>query len=141
MKLVLLGIAAVITLSVSWGAEPPVDSTAAPPTNLTPLMHMKLDKSKAILEGLTLEDFGKIASNARSLRLLSTEAGWNVIQTQEYASQSHDFQRSADWIANAADNKDIHRAALRYVALTVHCIECHSYMRKHRIDLISQEIQ
>lgn len=103
---------------------------------LTPLMRMKLEKSKAILEGLTLEDYDKVASNARSLRLLSTESGWNVIQTREYADQSRDFQRAADLVVEAAEEKDIHRATMGYVAMTVRCVECHSYMRKHREELI-----
>ncbi|MGI9470972.1 MAG: hypothetical protein ACR2NZ_05545 [Rubripirellula sp.] len=101
-----------------------------PPTKLTPLMRMKLDKSKEILEGLTLENFDQIASNARSLKLLSLESGWNVLQTEEYAIQSRDFRRTCDLIENAAKDKDIGRAALGYVAMTVRCVECHAYMRK-----------
>lgn len=117
--------------------QSPVD--ASPPTKLTPLMQMKLDKSKAILEGLTMEDFDKIRSNARSLRLLSTESGWNIIQSEEYAAQSRDFQRATDIIVAAAEEKDIHRAAMGYVALTVRCVECHSYMRKHRVDVLKPQ--
>lgn len=123
-------------------AEPPgQDRRSTPPFNLTPLMRMKLDRSKFILEGLTLEDFDKIASNARALHLLSTESGWNVIQTKEYASQSRDFQRAAELVAEAAGEKDIHRATMGYVALTVRCVECHSYMRKHRVELMKLEVQ
>ncbi|QDT11892.1 hypothetical protein [Stieleria marina] len=129
---------AVLSLSISMvsQADPPEKSVNESQSNkLTPLMRMKLDKSKSILEGLTLEDFDKIKSGARALRLLSTELGWNVIQTPEYAAQSRDFQRATDLIAAAAEDKDIHRATMGYVALTVRCVECHSYMRKHRIDL------
>ncbi len=64
------------------------------------------------------------------------ESGWNVIQTPEYIAQSDDFRRSVDLVADAAKDKDIHRAALGYVALTVGCVECHSYMRKHRFELM-----
>ena len=118
--------------SVAWCADPPEKSA---PHKVSPLMQMKLEKSKAILEGLTLEDYAAVAKNARSLRLLSLEAGWKVIQTQKYAEQSNDFRRATDIIAEAADEKDISRATLGYVALTVRCVECHSYMRKHRIEL------
>jgi hypothetical protein len=124
--------ASVTAIAVSVAAEPPRQTVADPPTNLTPLMRMKLERSKLILEGLSLEQFDQIATNARSLKLLSTESGWNVIQTAEYASQSEDFRRAADLIAEAAADKDIHRATMGYVALTVRCVECHSYMRKHR---------
>lgn len=102
------------------------------PKRLTPLMQLKLERAKEILEGLALEDFDKIASNARSMKLLSLESGWNVIQTEEYAIQSRDFKRTCDLISEAADEKDMGRAALGYVALTVRCVECHAYMRKHR---------
>ncbi len=140
MKRLLLFLTGITVVAFSIQAEPPQDPVAHPPTSLTPLMRMKLDKSKAILEGLALEDFDKIAANARSLRLLSTESGWGVIQTREYREQSRDFQRAADMIAEAAGEKDIHRAAMGYVALTVRCVECHSYMRKHRIQLTKQQI-
>lgn len=104
-------------------------------TKVRPLMQMKLDRTKAILEGLTLENYDLIASNARSLKLLSMESGWNVIQTKEYANQSRDFRRTAELIAEAAEEKNVTRATLGYVTLTVRCVECHSYMRKARSEL------
>lgn len=131
-----------VLVSFTVRADRPIEKhSVTPPTNLTPLMRMKLDKSKEILEGLAMEDFDKISVNARSLHLLSTESGWNVIQTPEYKSQSRDFQRAADLIAQAAEAKDINRAAMGYVALTVRCVECHSYMRKHRIELMKLELE
>ncbi len=120
-----------VAISRPAQSDPP-ESSDPPKSNLHPLMQMKLDKSKEILEGLTLEDFEKIGRNARSLRLLSAESGWNVIQTEEYATQSRDFQRTCDLISEAAAEKNISRAALGYVAMTVRCVECHAYMRKHR---------
>nr|WP_146580053.1 hypothetical protein [Neorhodopirellula pilleata] len=129
LVLVLTGACLIVGLHSSTAA-PQADAVERPASHLTPLMRMKLDRSKGILEGLTLEDFDMIVSNARALRLLSTEAGWNVIQTTEYAAQSRDFQRATDLIVEAAEGKDIHRAAMGYVALTVRCVECHSYMRK-----------
>lgn len=139
-----LGAVAIVLLVMTCmlAAELPGEQAmASPPANLTPLMRMKLERSKAILEGLALEEFDKIANNARALRLLSTESGWNVIQTKEYALQSRDFQRAADLIAEAAGDQDIHRAAIGYVALTVRCVECHSYMRKHQVELMKLEVK
>lgn len=132
MIILAMAVACVVLGLKTNSASPQTDALGAPATKLTPLMRMKLDRSKGILEGLAMEEFDTIASNARALRLLSTEAGWNVIQTPEYAAQSRDFQRATDLIVEAAENKDIHRAAMGYVALTVRCVECHSYMRKHR---------
>ncbi|MFG0261808.1 MAG: hypothetical protein ACF788_05400 [Novipirellula sp. JB048] len=113
--------------------QPPQRSPAErPPHRISALMFMKLEKSKAILEGLALEDFEAVARNAKALKLLSLESGWNVIQTKEYATQSDDFRRAADMIAEAANEKNTSRATLGYVSMTVRCVECHSYMRKHR---------
>lgn len=135
MKPIVILLAAITCLlvAIKLNADPPQPATPdSQSTKLTPLMWAKLERSKGMLEGLTLEDFDKVASNARSLHLLSTESGWNVIQTAEYAAQSRDFQRATDLIVAAAEEKDIHRATLGYVALTVRCVECHSYMRKVR---------
>lgn len=118
---------------VSSDAQPPTQNSRFGKRTVKPLMHQKLDKAKNILEGLTLEQHDKIASNARSLRLLSMEAGWNVVQTEEYAKQSEDFRRACDLLENAARLKDVNRAALSYVALTVRCVECHHYMRQQNI--------
>lgn len=122
-------------------AQDPSGPDALAPDNVAPLMRRKLDRAKNILEGLTLEQFDKIASNARSLRLLSMEAGWNVVQTEEYRKQSEDFRRACNSIEKSAAAKDIHRAALAYVALTVRCVECHSYMRENKIKLASLNLQ
>ena len=120
-------------LGLTASSDPPEkDLTKPPAARLSPLMQMKLDKSKLILEGLTLEDYEKIGKNARALRLLSTESSWNVIQTKEYATQSRDVQRTCDLISEAAREKAISRAALGYVAMTVRCVECHAYMRKYK---------
>jgi hypothetical protein len=107
-------------------AQEPAESTKQFPV----LMHMKLDRSKDVLEGLSVENYGMIAENARRLKLLSLESGWNVIQSKEYEQQSHDFRRACDVIADAAEEKNINRAALGYVTLTVRCVECHSYVRR-----------
>jgi len=138
MKRILFAGVFLLSLSLVQAADPPSGVKPSPPSQLTPLMQMKLDKSKAILEGLALENFEEIAVNAKRLRLLSMESGWNVIQTEEYAAQNQDFRRSADLIAAAAADKDIHRAAIGYVALTVRCVECHSYMRKYRLESVKQ---
>ncbi|QDV42724.1 hypothetical protein Enr13x_25740 [Stieleria neptunia] len=122
-------------------AQDPAGGDRLAPDKIAPLMRRKLDRAKNILEGLTLEQFDKIASNARSLRLLSMEAGWNVVQTEEYRKQSDDFRRACTSIEKAADAKDIHRAALAYVSLTVRCVDCHSYMRENKIKLATLDLR
>ena len=97
---------------------------------LKPIMQRKLDHAKGVLEGLAMEDFELIAREAQALSLLSLESNWNVLTTEEYIQQSSDFRRAVNVITQAAHEKDVHRAALGYVNLTVRCVECHSYLRK-----------
>ncbi len=115
----------------SWQlfGQPPKQTGAE---KLKPFMQRKLDHAKDVLEGLATEDFEKIAKNAQSLSLLSLEADWNVITTEEYLEQSSDFRRAVNVITEAAREKDVNRAALGYVNLTVRCVECHSYLRKNK---------
>jgi len=131
-----LSVAATIICAPVFGEQPP-----SSPTHVKALMKIKLDRAKGILEGLTLEDYDKITSNARALKLLSMESGWNVYQTDQYLTHSQHFRQNADRIIEAAGEKDIHRAALGYVALTVSCVECHSYMRKNKAELMQLELK
>lgn len=118
----------VLMLGVPAVAQKPAESLPGS-KRVKPLMQMKLEKAKKILEALALEDYDQIGRNARQLKLLSLESGWNVLQTEEYATQSRDFQRATSMISEAAKDRDIGRAALGYVSLTVRCVECHRYVR------------
>ena len=134
VSLVFASLVVAVALSMVVSTADAADQDPPPVSAVSPLMRMKLDNSKMILEGLTTEDFDKIGKGARALKLLSMESGWNIIQTEEYAKQSVDFRRSCDLIAKAAEDKDIHRATLGYVSLTVRCVECHSYMRRYEAE-------
>jgi hypothetical protein len=122
-------VGATVQYSVSNAQDRDSTRPGTASTQFSALMRMKLDKAKGMLEGLSLEDPDLVAKNAKEMRLLSLESGWNAIQTKEYAEQSRDFRRACDSIAKAAEEQDINRAALNYVALTVRCVECHTYMR------------
>jgi hypothetical protein len=98
---------------------------------LEQFMQMKLEHSQAIMQGLATEDFELIAKEAQQLLALSLESSWEVHTTQAYLDQSSDFRRSLHLISEAAHEENLDRAALGYMNLTVHCIECHRYLRKH----------
>ncbi len=128
-------VALTVLLTHQVTADPPLIDTS----HVKPLMQMKLDRAKNILEGVVLEDFDKIASNARSLKLLSMESGWNVYQTEQYTGHSNDFRRSVDTLIQAAEDKNINLATLGYVSLTVRCVECHTYLRKNHTDIVKKQ--
>ncbi|HEU5115441.1 MAG TPA: hypothetical protein VFT74_02075, partial [Isosphaeraceae bacterium] len=88
-------------------------------------MRMKLDYSKAILEGLVQEDYNTIADSAAKLKRLSTAAEWEVPtipNVEEYLPYTTDFQRIADDLRKAARAKNLDAATLAYTRMTINCV-------------------
>lgn len=124
-------------LALLFCPTPTASSQDPDPTKVPPLMQMKLEHTRNIMEGLTLEDYEKVASSARSLRLLSMESGWNVYQTKSYRAQSQAFRQATQLMSDAAADKDINRASLGYISMTIRCVDCHTYIRKNKVELTS----
>jgi hypothetical protein len=102
------------------------------PHSRAEFMRTKLEYSKKALEGLTLEDYDAIAKSARSLRLLSQGAEWEVPiipNATDYVSLTREFQEIADEMALKANQKNLDGATLAYVRLTMNCVRCHKYVR------------
>lgn len=130
MKRYFIGLLAAIVLGASgWQlyGDPPIQTS---PNRLKPFMQQKLEHSKSILEALAIEDFDKMQRSAQALSLLSLESSWNILTTEEYLQQSSDFRRACQVIKEAAQEKNVDRAALGFVSLTARCVECHKYLRK-----------
>jgi hypothetical protein len=97
--------------------------------NLRFIMQRKLDQAHSILEALITEDFETLEDSAGALRALSEEAGWFVITTPEYAERSSSFRRAVFEIEQSAKEKNLDRAALGYVDMTLQCVRCHQFLR------------
>ncbi len=100
---------------------------------LRDFMELKLDHCQEVLRGIVVEDFDQIAKHAQELSLLSQAASWRVFQTTEYLQHSGEFRRTADALTEAARQKNLDAAALRYVDLTLKCVNCHKYVRGVRM--------
>lgn len=124
-------VASAIVIAVLAFAVPRGESQQ--PNKVGEFMRVKLRHSQKVLEGLATEDFTMIAKNAQEISLLSHAEAWNVFQTEEYAKQSDEFRRTADALTKAAKDKNLDEATLKYVDLTMKCINCHKYMRKVRL--------
>ena len=105
--------------------EPP----AVRPDAVADFMRAKLAHSQDVLEGLTLEDYDKIARGAQELALASQASSWQVLQTEDYARQSAEFRRSCDSLRNAAKAHNLDGAALAWMEVTMKCVQCHKYVR------------
>jgi hypothetical protein len=100
------------------------------PKDVKLFMRAKLVHSQKVLEGLTLENFDAVSKHAQQMALMSQDASWDVLQTQEYYERSADFRRSIAELKGAADKKNLDGAALAYMGVTLKCIECHRYLRQ-----------
>lgn len=92
-------------------------------------MRRKLVHSQKVLEGVVLEDFDLIEKNAKMLSMLSQAAEWRVIPRVDYNYYSAEFRSNADALAKAAAEKNLDGAALKYVELTLNCVNCHKFIR------------
>ncbi len=94
------------------------------------IMERKLLSANRVLAGIAREDFKEIAQQAQRLRLLSQEAGWNVLQTPEYLRLSKDFRSTTEQLEEAAERNNIDAVGLAFIKLSIGCIDCHRYARK-----------
>ena len=94
---------------------------------------MKLEYSKKVLEGITLEDFDAITKSAKALKRLSEAAEWEVPSipdATDYVAFTSQFQRAADELVQKAKDKNIDGATVAYLQLTMNCVKCHKYVRQ-----------
>ena len=96
-------------------------------------MRQKLNHSKNVLEGLTVEDFAMIAKNAKAMRELSEDARWRVSPNINYLRLSAEFQDLADELAAKANKRNLDGATLTYLKLTMNCVKCHQLVREQQL--------
>lgn len=102
---------------------------ARPDTPVREFMRAKLVLSHKVLEGVVLEDFVQIRDSAEGLRIMSRNAFWHMYRTPEYVDYSTEFQRISRDLAVMAEKKNLDGAAMKYVELTLNCVNCHKYVR------------
>jgi hypothetical protein len=96
---------------------------------LAKFMRAKLGSTDKILEGLVTEDFEKIAEGAKELETLSSAEQWRVSNDAMYAHFSADFRLVAKNLQKDAADKELDAASMKYIRLTLSCIECHKFVR------------
>lgn len=96
------------------------------------LMRAKLEHAQKVLEGVTLNDFKMVRDHAEELILISKEAEWKTLKTEQYELYSNEFRRNADALITMSKDKNSDGAALAYVDLTLTCIKCHKHVREVR---------
>lgn len=100
------------------------------------VMQRKLTHSQRVLEGLAMNDFGKIGSGADGLLECAKDVTWKINETEKYLLHTNEFIRRAEALKKAAKDKNTDAAALAYVDLTLTCVRCHQHIREERISAV-----
>lgn len=98
-----------------------------------PLMLAKLSHTQRIIEGLVTQDFEKIATAAKAMKLMSLDLpqGWQKQDSdgEVYEHFRLEFMRQTARLEKMADEKNAAGAAYFQQNLTATCIACHDYIR------------
>lgn len=125
-KIIMVALTLALLVATPWGGS------AQQKDAIRILMVEKLDKSKTVLEGIALADFGKITTSAQKLIQLSKTEEWFAYKTQRYELYTNEFRRAAENLADKARQKNLDGATLAYFDLTMSCVRCHQYVRDVR---------
>jgi hypothetical protein len=92
-------------------------------------MKQKLAASQNILAGLTRADFDAIGTNAASMLAVGYLEKWIRADTPGYGVMMKDFEYANQSLVRAARAKNLDRATVAYLQLTLSCVNCHNLIR------------
>ncbi|AMV20148.1 hypothetical protein [Planctomyces sp. SH-PL14] len=96
---------------------------------LQQFMRKKLDASNRILEGLVTEDSRLVKSGADELAKMCEAETWRISKDVMYRQFSDDFQRVTKLLGESAQAGDLDKAMVRWVDVTMQCVDCHRFVR------------
>jgi hypothetical protein len=96
-------------------------------------MRQKLTFAQGILEGLALEKYDLIITNAVQLRDLSQTNSFFLLGNPDYRQRSTNFFQNVDELVKAAREKQLPNATAAYSRLTESCVECHKSFRREQV--------
>ena len=138
-RLTSIGLVVVVAVGIGWlpsdgrtQPKPPADKKEPAPTTEKVLMRDKLTYAKDALDGLSVEDFDKVAKSAEMMRMISRASSWYVFDSDQYQRLSKNFQEQASDLGRHAKDRNLDAAALDYVRISLTCVQCHKYVRDER---------
>jgi Cytochrome C' len=97
-------------------------------------MRDKLPCSQAIVEGLVLEKFDLIKTNATIIRNMNLTNAFLILKNPLYLQGIAEFQAKVDALTNAAAEKDLDKAAAAYSEMVNSCVACHKQFRRDQVN-------
>jgi hypothetical protein len=96
-------------------------------------MRKKLAYSQGILEGLTLEKYDLVVTNATLLRNMDFTNTFTKMSDPFYAKDIADFQTKVDVIIKDAKDKLLEGSTGAYTKMLESCVACHKECRLDQI--------
>jgi hypothetical protein len=128
LKSASIGLVLILAVGYALAAE----KEAPKQRSTQPFMRQKLAYANGILEGITLEKFDLVVTNAALLRDMSHTNSFFILGNPEYVTRSKAFQAAVDSLAAAAKDRDSAKATEAYHRVTAGCINCHQAFRREQ---------
>ena len=95
-------------------------------------MRLKLTYAQGVLEGITLEKFDLVITNAAKLRDMSQTNVFVLMGNWDYRTCRTNFQASVDALTQAAKEENTQKASEAYLKMAQSCIACHKTFRREQ---------
>ena len=95
-------------------------------------MRLKLTYAQGVLEGITLEKFDLIITNAARLRDMSQTNAFVLVGNWDYQTCKTNFQASVDALTLAAKEQNRQKATEAYMKMAQSCFDCHKTFRREQ---------
>jgi hypothetical protein len=123
-----LMVAVVFWVTLVGGQETPKEHHA----KSQQFMRQKLTFSQGVLEGLVLEKFELISSNAILLRNMNLTNAYFMLGNQDYSRNIRNFQLKVDRLSRAARERNLKDASTAYSQVAESCVTCHKSFRREQ---------
>jgi len=110
-------------------------------TTMQIFMRQKLGYSEKIVEGITLENYSLVISNAVQLRLMTQSNIWMELKNPAYLEKTDHFQADVTAMLDAAGASNTPVLLKAYTRVTADCVDCHQTLRIEQRARSAQEAQ
>lgn len=121
-----------IVLALAFGVMISCGSGQPPERPTQPFMRQKLAFASGVLEGITLEKFELVVTNAVALRDMSTTNAFVRVRNPYYGQLTTNFQVTVDALISEAKAKNLSGVTAGYQKLAESCVECHKSFRREQ---------
>jgi len=98
-------------------------------------MRQKLVYADGVLQGLTLEKYNMVLTNAIRLRNMNMTNAFVKLGNAQYQEQIHKFQKSVEALASSAQEPSLEHATAAYTKVIESCMDCHKVFRREQFVL------